>query len=84
MIVVPREERPHKWYVNISKHSSVAPSSVSANKRNRRNCRMYYGRRSRCKSRTPGRCYRVCRLRSVQCCRRFIHANGLKFAKGGK
>ena len=46
------------------------------------NCRVYYGRRSRCQGRTPGCCDRVRRLRSFQCCHRFIYAYGMRKAKG--
>ena len=62
ILIVPSEERPHKWH----------------------NCRVYYWRCSRCKGRSPGRCYRVRRLCSVQCCNRLIHAYGLGNAKGIK
>ena len=41
------------------------------------NCGLYYWRCSRCKGRSSSRCYRMCRLCSVQCCHRFIHAHGL-------
>lgn len=50
----------------------------------RHSCRVYHGRCSGCKGRSAGRCYRVRRLRSVQCCYRLIYAHGLRNAKGSK